>query len=87
MTGEKERLMKAFFKKLFEGWKKFAEKLAVVQTKIILFIIYFIFFGIISLFAFILRQDLLNKRLAPVKSYWKKKEHPGHMENQYKHQF
>ncbi len=57
------------------------------MTTIILFIIYLFVFGLMSILAFILRQDLLDKRLTPVKSYWKKKELIMQMENPYKHQF
>jgi hypothetical protein len=80
--------MIAFLKRLLEKWKGVATKIAMVQTTIILFIIYFAFFSIISLLAFIARQDLLDKRLVPERSYWKKKERPGlHPDEQYKHQF
>jgi hypothetical protein len=79
--------MKAFLRNLLEKWKVIATKIAVVQTTIILFIIYFLFFSIMFLLAFITRRDLLDKRLIPVKSYWKEKEIHGSQHDQYKHQF
>jgi len=66
--------MKEFFKKIWEKWKIIAEKIAVVQTKIILFIIYFTVFMISSLISFILRKDLLDKRKSGQKSFWKDKD-------------
>ncbi len=79
--------MKTFLKNLLEKWKVVATKIAVVQTTIILFIIYFLFFSIMSLLVFVTRRDLLDKRLIPVKSYWKEKETHGSHQDQYKHQF
>jgi len=80
-------IMKAFFKSLLKHWKAFAAKLAIVQTTIILFIVYFGVFSIISLIAFLTRQDLLDKSMVKVDSYWKTKQHPAHNDRQYTHQF
>lgn len=66
--------MKEFFKKIWRKWKIIAEKIAVFQTKVILFIIYFTVFMISSLISFILRKDLLDKRKSGLQSFWKDKE-------------
>jgi hypothetical protein len=79
--------MKAFFRNLLERWKVIAAKIAIVQTTIILFIIYFGIFGIMALLIFITRQDLLDKRLAPAKSFWKEREPHGSHRETYRHQF
>jgi len=79
--------MKALLRKLLEKWKAIAKKIAVVQTTIILFIIYFGFFSIMFFLTLVTRQDLLDKRLITVKSYWRKKEPHGSQQDQYKHQF
>lgn len=79
--------MKEFFKGLLERWKVIATKIAVVQTTIILFILYFGIFSIMFLLSFIARQDLLDKRLIPVQSFWKKRDPSDPRINLYKHQF
>ncbi len=79
--------MKAFFQRLLEKWKVIATKIAVVQTMIILFILYFGIFSIMFLLSFIARQDLLDKRLIPVESFWKKRDPSDPHANLYKHQF
>jgi len=79
--------MKTILKILLEKWKAFARKLAVVQTTIILFVLYFGLFSIMALLTAIARQDILDKRLVPVKSYWKKRESLKPFKDQFKHQF
>ncbi len=79
--------MKKFFKNIWEKWKVLAEKIAVVQTKIILFIIYFTVFMISALISFILRKDILDKRMSEDKSAWKENEFMTETLEQAKHQF
>ena len=63
--------MKMFFKTLYRYWMKFAKVLGKIQTAIILFFIYFIGVGVISIIAFIFRRDFLDKRLAGKESFWR----------------
>ena len=63
------------FKTIYKYWMIFAKKLAIIPTTIILFIIYFGGIGAISIINFILRKDLLDKRLVNHPTYWCEKEH------------
>ncbi len=53
---------------------KFAKVLGKIQTTIILFLIYFIGVGVISIIAFITRRDFLDKRLTDQESFWRDRE-------------
>jgi len=63
--------MKEFFRALYRGWMKFAHVLGVIQTTIILFVIYVVVFGLAGLALFVGRADLLDKRRRPGQSHWK----------------
>ena len=64
-----------FFRVIYKYWMLFAKKFAIIPTTIILFILYFIVVGIISITNFIMRKDLLDKKLTPAPSFWRDKEH------------
>lgn len=66
--------MKGFFKRLYNGWMVFAHKLGVVQSTIMLFIIYFLGIGVTWFFCFILRRDLLGKSLKDRASFWHERD-------------
>ncbi|MFQ5708223.1 MAG: hypothetical protein ACE5HO_12270 [bacterium] len=68
--------MKDFFKKLLDYWKIFAQKLGVVQTFIILSVIYWLFFGVFALVSKLFARDLLQKRIGNQPSFWANKSHP-----------
>ena len=70
-------------KVLLSYWKKFAKGIGIVQTTIILFIIYIIAVGPISLISKISGKDLLDRKFKwSNSSYWKKKEEtPFKLEN------
>lgn len=55
-------------------WKKFARRLAIIQTGIILTLFYFLMIGFFALVVKLLRKDLLDKRWRQNKSFWKDKE-------------
>lgn len=55
---------------LYKYWMKFVKVLGRVQTTIILFLIYFLGVGMISLISFILRRDFLDKRLTDRSTFW-----------------
>ncbi|MFQ5646326.1 MAG: hypothetical protein ACE5GM_05295 [bacterium] len=62
---------KKFFKKIWDGWKKIAEKIAVVQTKIILTVLYIAVIGPIAVLTRIFLSDPLGKRKPKkTESFW-----------------
>lgn len=63
--------MKKFFKTLYEYWMKFAKILGKIQTTIILFFIYFIVLGTVSIISFISRKDFLDKALTDEETFWR----------------
>jgi hypothetical protein len=67
--------MKKFFSMVWRGWKAFAHILGIVNTRILLTLTYFIIIAVGSIGAFIARQDLLDRRMRPEKSYWREREH------------
>ncbi len=80
--------MRKILKTLWAGWKYFAHIIGVVNTRIILTILYFVLFGFVSIILFVLRNDLLQRRRKIIKqSFWKAKEPQKLDLNLYKHQF
>ncbi|MGB2868669.1 MAG: SxtJ family membrane protein [Bacteroidota bacterium] len=71
---------------LYRVWMAFARGLAVVNTTILLSIVYFILIGPMALVARILRKDPLGHRQTAV-SAWKDKEPLAHTLEQSRHQF
>jgi hypothetical protein len=64
---ERGPVMAESFKKLWQGWKKFAHKLGVIQTYIIITLFYWI---IVPFFSLIRFQNLLRLRQPADRSYW-----------------
>ncbi len=60
--------------KIWLFWKKFARRLAIIQTTVILTLFYFLMVGIFALVAKLLGKDLLDKKWKQNKSFWKEKE-------------
>lgn len=56
------------------SWKKFARRLAIIQTTIILSLFYFLMLGILAVVIKFLRKDLLDKKWKKNKSFWMEKE-------------
>ena len=79
--------MKKLFKILWAGWKSFAHALGVINTKLILSILYIFMVGFVSIVLFVLRKDLLERKRASKLSFWKTKEPQKLDINIYKHQF
>lgn len=73
MTNRRIRTKKRFFKILYDGWIKFAKAIGRVQTSVILFILYFIGIGAISVVSFVFRKDFLDKALDGRSSYWRER--------------
>jgi len=63
--------------KIWSFWKKFAHRLAIIQTTIILTLFYFLMIGVFALVAKLLGKDLLDKKWKQNKSFWKEKEKPA----------
>lgn len=61
-------------KQIWVFWKKFARRVAFIQTTIILTLFYFLMIGIFAIVIKLLRKDLLDKRWKQNKSFWKDKE-------------
>jgi len=68
--------MKKFLKKLLDYWKLFAKRLGVIQTFIILSIIYWILFGLVAVIAKFFARDLLKKKIGKERSFWFNKQYP-----------
>lgn len=58
-------------KLIYQYWMKFARVLGRIQTAIILFLIYFLCLGPISLISFIFRRDFLDKRFVDKPTFWR----------------
>ena len=65
--------MKKFFSLLWQGWKKFAHVLGIVNTKILLTITYFVIIAIASV-GRLFGADLLDRRIKPGESHWQDRE-------------
>lgn len=63
--------MKKVLSVIYSRWMKFARVLGKIQTTVILFVIYFISVGMISIISFILRKDFLDKKFVDEESYWR----------------
>ena len=70
---------------LLKYWLKFAHILGVINTKIILTLIFFIFFTPLGLFMKLFRIDILTKKISFTKdSYWiNRKEKPEELKYQF----
>ena len=58
-------------KLLYKYWMIFARTLGLIQTTIILFVVYFAGVGVISMISFLFRRDFLDKRLIDKESFWR----------------
>lgn len=78
---------KSIFKRAYEQWLVIADKIAYVQTRIILFILYFIGIGTYGIISFIFRVDLLNKKWKRADTYYIPKEEEALNLERYERQF
>jgi hypothetical protein len=58
----------------YKAWTKVFETIGVFWTAIILSIVYFVSVSMVALFMRLGRKDLLDRGLAPEKSYWRAHE-------------
>ncbi len=79
--------MKELGRTLKRWWMKFAEVLGWINTRVILTIVYIVFFGLGAIVLRLFRVDLLNKRRRRTDSYWRAKDPVSHTLEQARHQF
>jgi len=66
--------MPEFLKKLWQGWKKFAHKLGIAQTYVIVTLFYWL---IVPFFSLIRLQNPLRLRQANNRSFWIERKPTG----------
>ena len=71
----------------YKGWMSFAHALAVVNTTVLLTLVYFFLIGPVSVVARILGKDFMKHRIRRTGSFWKPKEPVAHTLDQARHQF
>lgn len=72
---------------LYNWWMKFAHVLAIVNTTVLLTVVYVVLIGPMSLVVWILRKDLLRHRSEGLPSFWQPKEHTSTTLEESRHQF
>jgi hypothetical protein len=80
--------MKNFFRAIKEIWMSFAQKLGKINTALLLFIVYLVVVGFMSLIVRLLRKDLLRKKMHyDQASYWQTRETSLQTLDRHKYQF
>lgn len=79
--------MRQLGKKLYKLWMSFAKRLAIVNTTILLSIVYVFLIGFGALIIKLIRKDLLKHRFGKTNSYWQSKTPVEHTIEQARHQF
>jgi len=69
-----------FLKALWEGWKRIAHRIGVVQTAIMMTVFYFLILGPVSLISLLLRKDMLHMRPAAGSTYRPHEKQPDTVE-------
>lgn len=80
-------LAQSLWKYVKAGWMNFAFFLGWINTRLLLSLTYLLLIGPTAMVIFLLRKDLLRKRLLKSGSYWIEKERAEHTIEQAKHQF
>jgi hypothetical protein len=78
------KAMKRFLSALYKYWMRFARVLGIIQTTIILFLIYVLLFGPARLFLLLAGKDLLDKRKKPLQSFWLEASLESSLERSYR---
>jgi len=76
----------ALLKPVYIIWMRFAFILGWINTRIILFILFYLIFTPLGLLMRLFRIDLLERK-NKADSYWKKKEKPGYQPLDYERRF
>ncbi len=79
--------LKIFVQSLRKAWMAFAHILGVVQTTILLTLVYVFFIGAANIIARLLGKDLLRHRMLKAGSFWQPKAPVAHTLEQSRHQF
>ena len=66
--------MKKVLSLLWQGWKKFAHVLGIVNTTILLTLTSLLIIAVAAIFSRIFGADLLDRRMKPRPSYWHDRE-------------
>ena len=74
-------------KTLYRWWMKFAHLLGIVNTTVLLTIVYVLLIGPMSLAIWLFRKDLLRHRIKAKSSFWITKETASNTIEQSRHQF
>ena len=70
-----------------KAWMALARGLAIVNTTVLLTLIYVLLIGPISVVVRLMRKDLLHHRIGSTKSFWTPKEPVRHSLDEARHQF
>lgn len=76
-----------FLKAIYRAWMKFAHALGLVNTRIILSIVYFLIFTPLALIFRLIGKDAMERRFEAVDSYWQKREIKEFRQEDYRRQF
>ena len=68
------KFLRSAGKSLYRGWMAFARVLGIINTTIILVLVYILIIGPLWLVMTVARRDLLGRRLHGGPSFWKTKE-------------
>ena len=71
----------------YKWWMVFAHTIAVINTALLLTVVYIFLIGPVSLVARMLGRDLLKHRISRTGSFWKPKDPMAHTLEQARHQF
>lgn len=74
-------------KHIYQGWKHFALRLASIQNKVILSLVYILLLGPIWLLSRLFRKDLLNSNQPKANSFWIEREREKTEMERYYRQF
>ena len=82
------KIMKNFFKKIYDYWMLFAKALGWVNTRILLSLMYFIIFTPFRIVSVVIRKDFLDRKIEKDReSYWQKREVKIFKKELYRRQF
>ena len=82
------KIMKNFFKKIYDYWMLFAKALGWVNTRILLSLMYFIIFTPFRIVSVVIRKDFLDRKIEKDKeTYWQKREVKIFKKELYRRQF
>jgi len=82
------KIMKNFFKKIYDYWMLFAKALGWVNTRILLSLMYFVIFTPFRIISVVIGKDMLDRKIEKDKdSYWQRREVKIFKKELYRRQF